>query len=209
MNIRNKFPLGVWCVGLKDGRHKLIAESKWNSQKGLVPVTVAVVTEEAIFLVGIHNTVIAQWGQPSDSAELITDIESLDSKASTDAVIAANRRLIYRDPDGDEEYNFVGSPAADFCRKYGTINIGPGKWDLPTVKQLKIMHQYRKEINKCLMAMEFPTLIMGWYWSSIAVKDNDRCAWYVGLGEGSTRYYSRYIIGLYVRAVSDIGNLNL
>ena len=205
----NERPIGVWCVDSPDYRkHELIPFDKWDTEKHLNPECVAVVTEDAAFLISLYNTVVAQWGQPSDSAKLITDIESLDSKAATDAVIAANRGLIYSDPDGDEEYNFVGSPAADFCRKYGTANIRPGKWDLPTVKQLKIMHQHRKEINKCLLAMGAPTLVMGYYWSSIAVKDDEWCAWIVILNYGNTNNYYR-INGSYVRAVSAFQNLCL
>ena len=202
-------PIGVWCVNSPDyAKHELIPFDKWDTEKHLNPECVAVVTEDVAFLIGLHNTVVAQWGQSSDSSKLITDTESFDSKAATDVTIAANRGLIYSDPDGDEEYNFVGSPAADFCRKYGTVNIRPGKWDLPTVKQLKIMHQYRKEINRCLMAMGAPTLIMGCYWSSIAVKDNDRCAWLVGLINGYTGNGNRGP-NYYVRAVSAFQNLCL
>ena len=205
----NERPIGVWCVNSPDyGKHELIPFDKWDTEKHLNPECVAVVTEDAAFLIGLHNTVVAQWGQSSDSSKLITDTESLDSKAATDAAIATNRGLIYIDPDGDEEYNFVGSPAADFCRKYGTANIRPGKWDLPTVKQLKIMHQYRKEINKCLLAMGAPTLVMGYYWSSIAVKDNEWCAWYVLLSFGITLNSGRNG-HYYVRAVSAFQNLCL
>ena len=205
--------LGVWCVndaGVCSGniRHELIPFDGWDTEKHTRPECVAVITEDTAFLIGLHNTVVAQWGQKSNSTKLITDIESLDSKAATDAIIEASRGLIYHDPDGDDECDFVGSPAADFCRKYETAGIGPGKWDLPTVQQLKIMHKYRKEINRCLMAMGFPTLVMGWYWSSIAVEGNDRCAWGVGLGNGGTGSSNRS--GRHcVRAVSAFQNLCL
>lgn len=205
--------LGVWCVndaGVCSGniRHELIPFDRWNTERHTHPECVAVITEDTAFLIGLHNTVVAQWGQKSNSTKLITDIESLDSKAATDAIIEANRGLIYHDPDGDDEYDFVGSPAADFCRRYETAGIGPGKWDLPTVKQLKIIHKYRKEINRCLLAMGFPTLVMGWYWSSIAVEDNEWCAWHVGLGDGYTGSNVRSI-NYYVRAVSAFQNLCL
>ena len=213
-NLKSQRPLGAWCVNnsavlIGDGfKPELVSYDQWNTEKHIHPVCVAVVTEDAAFLVGLHNTVVAQLGQKSDSSKLITDVESLDSKAATDAILKANRGLIYHDPDGDNEFDFVGSPAADFCRKYGTANIRPGKWDLPTVKQLKIMHQHRKEINKCLLAMGAPTLVMGYYWSSIAVKGTEWCAWIVNLSNGNTNCSSRDI-NHYVRAVSAFQNLCL
>lgn len=212
-DVFTKLLMGVWCVNdagnlISGPRHELVPSNGWDTEKHTRPVCVAVITEDTAFLIGLHNTVVAQWGQKSDSAKLVTDVESLDSTAATDAIIEANRGLIYHDPDGDDEYDFVGSPAADFCRKYETAGIGPGKWDLPTVQQLKIMHKYRKEINRCLMAMGFPTLVMGWYWSSIAVEGNDRCACYVYLYNGNTNYYCR--LNYYcVRAVSAFQNLCL
>ena len=205
-------PIGVWCVNRTgegpDNRHELISFDRWNPAEHSHPECIAVVTKEASFIVGLHNTIIAQWGVPTESGKFITDANSLDSKAATDAIIDASRGQIWHDYDGDDEYDFVGSPAAEFCRRYETSGIGSGKWDLPTLAQLKFVSRYRKEINRCRRAMGFPALIMGFYWSSIACAGSLHDAWYVTMYDGYVSHYSKYYT-IYVLAVSAFQNLNL
>lgn len=205
-------PIGVWCVNRTgedpDNRHELISFDRWNPAEHSHPECIAVVTKEASFIVGLHNTIVAQWGVPTESGKFVTDVNSLDSKAATDAIIDASRGQIWHDYDGDDEYDFVGSPAAEFCRRYETSGIGSGKWDLPTLAQLKFVSRYRKEINRCRRAMGFPAMIMGFYWSSIACGYSLSDAWGVGMDlgyvYGNDKYRTHYVL-----AVSAFQNLNL
>ena len=198
-------PLGVWCmIGTRDD-YKLVKSeelgrtpSYYQSQA----IGVAVVTEDTAFIVAPHNTIVAQWSKrEAGKNRCIRDTESVDSLEATDRILTGYIGTKYTDPDGDTQYDFIGAPAAEFCRSYS--RKGFNTWDLPTVKQLLIMAEHIKEINACFRAMGCPTLPMGWYWSSI--EKDEFCAWIVGMGSGGTSNSSKSGSG-YVRAVSAFQN---
>ena len=130
---------------------------------------------------------------------LITDIESFDSKAATDAMIEAYAGTFYRDKDADNPWDVEGAPAAELVRRYEYGSRGAGEWDLPTVAQLKVMYEHRKEINKCMLAIGGHRLRGAWHWSSIG-KD-ESFAWCVGMDNGYTHFNDKYYTSP-VRAVS-------
>ncbi len=197
-----KRPLGVWCLNGKTG--KLVARRDWNNLT-MVADGVVVVTEDMAFVVAPHNTVVAQWspktGGDSKAQPLITDINSTDAQTATNRIEARYDGTRHNDPDGDSEFDFTGSPAADFCREYSHGSRPRGSWDLPTVKQLQAIAKNIKEVNACFIAMGCPTMAMGWYWSSIACENNEFCAWFVRMRGGYTYYDLKYYNG-YVLAVS-------
>ena len=194
-------PLGVWCmIGTRDD-YKLVKSEelgKTPSYYQSQAIGVAVVTEDAAFIVAPHNTIVAQWSKrEAGRNRCIRDTESLDSLEATDRILTGYIGTKYTDPDGDTQYDFLGAPAAEFCRSYN--RKGFNTWDLPTVKQLQIMAKNIKEINACFRAMGCPTLPMGWYWSSI--EKDEFCAWYVFMSDGFTDSDDKYYY-YYVRAVS-------
>lgn len=190
--------IGVWCLSTEND---MIAANQWHKE-AKSPQGVLIVTGETAFIVAPHNTVVAQFSPNNKGngyVDLITDKDSLDSSKATGRILRAYDGSVYTDKDGDTEYDFVGAPAAEFCRRYHFGNRGVGAWDLPTVKQLQIIAQNIKEVNACFRAMGFPPMVMGCYWSSI-VKD-EWCAWYVSMGGGDAGYGTRLSLGC-VRAVS-------
>ncbi len=197
-----KRPLGVWCLNGKTG--KLVARRDWNNLT-MVADGVVVVTEDMAFVVAPHNTVVAQWspktGGDSKAQPLITDINSTDAQTATNRIEARYDGTRHNDPDGEREYDFTGSPAADFCREYSHGSRPRGSWDLPTVKQLQAIAKNIKEVNACFIAMGCPTMVMGCYWSSIAHANNEFCAWGVSMYGGGAYSSSKDYYG-YVRAVS-------
>ena len=198
----NQRPIGVWCC--EGTGRKLVAREDWNSS--LFPLGVVVVTEDMAFIVAPHNTVVAQWGVPKVELRklLVNDprcTEDKDGSLHTLNIMQSHCGKRYTDPDGDSEYDFIGAPAAEFCRSYSRKDFNT--WDLPTVKQLQIMAKHIKEINACFRAMGCPTLPMGWYWSSI--EKDEFCAWYVNVLNGNTNNYYKYR-NRYVRAVSAFQN---
>lgn len=200
-----KRPIGVWCIFRLVGSSRLcgIHHSDWRHSDYLIKLGVAVVTEDAAFIIAPHNTVVASWS-PIDAGrcyvELITDKESLDAKLSTDRIIEKYSDAFYVDPGGETQYNFIGAPAADFCRKYSHDNIGTGKWHLPTIAQLKIIADNIAEVNTCFLAMRLPPMETGWHWSSIACKDDNKYAWNMCINDGHTSRCHNANKGL-VRAV--------
>ena len=193
--------IGVWCLSTEND---MIAPNQWHKE-AKSPQGVLIVTGETAFIVAPHNTVVAQFSPNNKGngyVDLITDKDSLDSGKATDRILRAYDGSVYTDKDGDTEYDFVGAPAAEFCRRYHFGNRGVGAWDLPTVKQLQIIAQNIKEVNACFRAMGFPPMVMGYYWSSIATAQcTEWCAWYVYMNDGSTYSYPRSGY-YYVRAVS-------
>lgn len=163
-----------------------------------------IVTGKTAFIIAPHNTIVAQWSSPEDgrkSVELITDRESLNAVQATDRIIWKYDGVLHVDSDGDTQYNFIGSPAADFCRHYSHGGIGEGEWNLPTVAQLKIIAENIAEVNACFLTMGLPPMVMGWYWSSIACENDNRCAWDVSMYNGSSASHRKNTTP-YVRAVS-------
>ena len=194
-------PLGVWCMFGSRNDYKLIKREELEKTPSFYQsqaVGVAVVTEDAAFIVAPHNTIVAQWSKREAGRNgCIRDTDSLDSLTATDRILTGYIGTKHTDPDGDTQYDFVGAPAAEFCRSYSRKDFNT--WDLPTVKQLQAMAKNIKEINACFMAMGCPTLPMGWYWSSI--EKDEFCAWFVGMLDGDTSHsYKRN--DDYVRAVS-------
>ena len=194
-------PLGVWCmIGTRNDYKLVKSEELGKTPSYYQPqaIGVAVVTEDAAFIVAPHNTIVAQWSKREAGRNgCIRDTDSLDSLTATDRILTGYIGTKYTDPDGDSEYDFIGAPAAEFCRSYSRRDFNT--WDLPTVKQLQIMAKHIKEINACFRAMGCPTLPMGWYWSSI--EKDEFCAWGVDMYDGNT---NRDVKGdnSYVRAVS-------
>lgn len=186
-------PVGIWCLSVDGNRFKA---EEWTCEES--PYAVLVVTEETAFVVGLHASVALQWGSPEIKEGLITDKESLDSKAATDAIIRTHENSHYKDKDG-RIWDVKGAPAAEWCRKYSAGD--DREWDLPTIAQLLIMHKNRDEINDCIEAMGGYKLTPGWYWSSIAKEDNPQNAWFVFMGHGGVGCNAKHWGGG-VRAVS-------
>ncbi len=199
-----KRPIGVWCLIRQLTTLKLVRRQDWEDCYQGIEIGVAVITDKTQFVIAPHNTVAAQWSPIDagrDSVELITDTESLDAARATDRIVEKYSGALHVDSDSETQYNFIGAPAADFCRQYSHGGIGANKWHLPTVAQLKIIADNIEEVNACFLTMGLPPMVMGWYWSSIACKDDNRCAWLVYMGNGSTDYDYKYGSS-YVRAVS-------
>lgn len=197
--METKLQKGAYCFSQAGVLSKA---NEWN--KNELPQGVVVVPEdggEHAFIVAPHNTIVAQFSPCKEVAGLITDRESWDALEATKRIAAAYAGMHHDDPDGETEYDFDGSPAADFCLAYSHGRIGAGEWALPTEKQLKAFAEYKREINACFRAMGCPTLPMGYYLSSIAKEGDSRCAWLVLVGNGSTGNANRYG-DFYVRAVS-------
>lgn len=199
-----KRPIGVWCLIERFNKLELVRRQDWEDWYRGIAVGVVIVTDTTAFVIAPHNTIVAQWSPIDagrDSVELITDIESLDAAQATDRIVEKYSGALHVDSDGDTQYNFIGSPAADFCRKYSHGSIGAGKWHLPTVAQLKIIADNIVEVNACFLTMGLPPMVIGWYWSSIAREDDNRFAWSVGMYNGDTSIDRKDGIN-YVRAVS-------
>lgn len=199
-----KRPIGVWCLIRQLTTFKLVRRQDWEDCYQGIEIGVAVITDKTQFVIAPHNTVAAQWSPIDagrDSVELITDTESLDAARATDRIVEKYSGALHVDSDGETQYNFIGAPAADFCRRYSHGGIAAGKWHLPTVAQLKIIADNIEEVNACFLTMGLPPMVMGWYWSSIARKDDNRCAWLVGMNDGYTNNGSKGNLS-YVRAVS-------
>lgn len=200
-----KRPIGVWCLINKEpNRLELVRREDWANWFRSFAVGVVIVTDKTAFIIAPHNTIVAQWSSPEDgreSVELITDKESLNAAQATDRIIRKYDGVLYVDSDGDTQYNFIGSPAADFCRHYSHGGIGEGEWNLPTVAQLKIIAENIAEVNACFLTMGLPPMVMGFYWSCIACENDNRCAWYVLMDSGLTLTSGKNNTN-YVRAVS-------
>ena len=189
-----KRPIGVWCVFIIADSTELHAIHHTNCRDDyhLIELGVAVVTEDAAFIIAPHNTVAVPWSPINAGrcyVELITDKESLDAAQATDRIVEKYSGALHAD-SGGSQYNFLGAPAADFCRKYSHDNIGTGEWHLPTVAQLKIIADTIAEVNACFLTMGLPPMSIGWYWSSISWEDDFRFAWVVYVCNGDA-YYSR------------------
>ena len=201
----NQRPIGVWCmIGTRNDYKLVKSEELGKTPSYYQPqaIGVAVVTEDAAFIVAPHNTIVAQWSKREAGRNgCIRDTDSLDSLTATDRILTGYIGTKYTDPDGDSEYDFIGAPAAEFCRSYSRRDFNT--WDLPTVKQLQIMAKHIKEINACFRAMGCPTLPMGWYWSSI--EKDEFCAWLVPMNDGYTDDTNKNDPN-YVRAVSAFQN---
>lgn len=200
-----KRPIGVWCVFRIADSTELHAIHHTNCRDDyhLIELGVAVVTEDAAFIIAPHNTVAVPWSPINAGrcyVELITDKESLDAAQATDCIVGKYSGVLHVDSNGKTQYNFIGAPAADFCRKYSRDNIVAGKWHLPTVAQLKIIADNIAEVNACFRAMRLPSMSIGWYWSSIAYNNDNRFAWVVYIGNGDV-YYGRKDHCSYLRAV--------
>ena len=185
---------GVWCVFRLVGTQRFCAipRTYWRHSDYWIELGVAVVTEKSAFIIAPHNTIDAHWSPidtGNDSVELITDKESLDAAQATDRIVEKYSGALHAD-SGGSQYNFLGAPAADFCRKYSHDNIGTGEWHLPTVAQLKIIADNIAEVNACFLTMGLPPMSIGWYWSSISWEDDFRFAWVVYVCNGDA-YYSR------------------
>lgn len=198
-----KCPIGVWCLIEDCNKLALVRRQDWDHNHS-VGIGVVIITNTSAFVIAPHNTVVAQWSPIDaghDSVELITDKESLDATQATDRIMEKYSGALHVDSDGDTQYNFIGSPAADFCRHYSHGGIGKGKWNLPTVAQLKIIAENIAEVNTCFLTMGLPPMVMGFYWSSIACENDKWCAWAVYMSGGGA--YGNIKSNLnYVRAVS-------
>lgn len=189
-------PQGVWCL-TKD--HRAIKPSSG------VPVRpcpddmlgVGVVTEDLAFIVHPEPSVVLQWGNPDTSidAPALFDTDSMDFETTTRAIVAAHEGIKTKWRD-DDRFEYVGAPAAQWCR-----DLPGGNWHLPTLRILKAMSEHIGQINECLRAFGCHIVAPDYHWSSIVKKNDPRCAFVVLMHYGSVDYYSKdcYIC---VRAVS-------
>lgn len=189
---------GVWCARIDSYTQKVVLISKSNCDRydKMSFAGVAIITPIHAFIIAPHNTVLAEWGPDSaewdsdksdkSTIQLITDESSFDSYAATNCISDHYKNRSTRYSGRDEPFNFTGSPAADFCRRYWGFGA---KWTLPTVAQLKIIAEHIKEVQACFAAMKAPTMLPAYYWSSIACHRDFERACAVAIPGGEMRYF--------------------
>lgn len=200
---------GVWCARIDSYTQKvtLISKSDCDKYNERSFAGVAIITPIHAFIIAPHSTILAEWGpdlaewdsdkDDKSTIQLITDESSFDSYTATKCISDHYKGRSTRYSGRDEPFNFTGSPAADFCRRYWGFGA---EWTLPTVAQLKIIAEHIKEVQACFVAMKAPALIIASYWSSIACYRDFERACAVAIPGGTMRY-SYKIEAKCVRAV--------
>ncbi|GAE83376.1 hypothetical protein [Bacteroides reticulotermitis] len=77
-----------------------------------------------------------------------------------------------KDNDGlsnTEKLLDLGSPAAKYCKELGE------EWYLPTFAEMCLIHEYKKELDECLLLVG-NSLYDGWHWTSTRYGDTSHFA---------------------------------
>lgn len=73
-------------------------------------------------------------------------------------------------------YNYVGSPAAEYCRAYRRGCKEAGQWYLPSLGELNLMVENKDKINEALLAIEGESLSSN-SWTRSSTQYNNSVMW--------------------------------
>ena len=205
--------LHIACVKLSDGSISHFSGEEWsalsaNAKAQYSKIGVCVRARKREFIVAAADCVNANGGATFQFGAYGVDLKGVKNYgAGNVGLYEVNTGLedtlavIEQQAGKTDSQNIKGAPAAEAAWNYKANANDPLQWYLPSVTELRLIAEYKTEINSFLTKyFNGGTISTEWYWSSTEVNTTQN--WIVNMSNGYSNY-NYYRRGSYrVRAVA-------
>ena len=205
--------LRIACVKIADGSMNYFTGEEWaalsaNAKSQYSKLGVCIRARKRELIVAAADCVNATGGSTLQYGAYSIDLKGV-------ANYAAGNVGLYEITTGKEDtlavieqtrgktdsQGITGAPAAEAAWNYKANSNDPLQWYLPSVAELRLICEFKTEINAFLTKYFGGGTIAGdWYWSSTEV--NSTQCWYVHMNHGNSYYYNGRYISYRVRPVA-------
>ena len=204
--------LRIACVRLSDGSICHFSGEEWsalsaNAKAQYSKIGVSVRARKREFIVAAADCVNANGGLTFQFGAYGVDLKGVKNYAAgnvglyeVNTGLEDTLAVIEQQAGKTDSQNIKGAPAAEAAWNYKANANDPLQWYLPSITELRLIAEYKTEINSFLSKyFNGGTITTEWYWSSTEV--NTTQSWSVNMNSGSSSSYYRYS-SLRVRAVA-------
>ena len=205
--------LRIACVKLADGSISNFTGEEWsamsaNARAQYSKIGVSVRARKREFIVAAADCVNANGGLTFQFGAYGVDLKNVKNYgAGNVGLYEVNTGLedtlavIEQQAGKTDSQNIKGAPAAEAAWNYKANANDPLQWYLPSITELRLIAEYKTEINSFLTKyFNGGTISTEWYWSSTEV--NSTQSWYVLMNYGHSGSYNFRINSIRVRAVA-------
>ena len=205
--------LRIACVKLSDSSISHFTGEEWsalsaNAKAQYSKIGVSVRARKREFIVAATDCVNASGGQTFQFGAYGVDLKGVKNYgAGNVGLYEVNTGLedtlavIEQQSGKTDSQNIKGAPAAEAAWNYKANANDPLQWYLPSITELRLIAEYKTEINSFLTKyFNGGTITTEWYWSSTEV--NTTQSWNVSMNNGTSNYTSGRHNSVRVRAVS-------
>ena len=206
--------LRVACVKLADGSISHFTGEEWsalsaNAKSQYSKIGVCIRARKREFIVAAADCVDVNGGMTFQFGAYGVDLKGVKNYAAgnvglyeVNTGLEDTLAVIEQQAGKTDSQNIKGAPAAEAAWNYKANANDPLQWYLPSITELRLIAEYKTEINSFLTKyFNGGTISTEWYWSSTEV--NTTQSWYVGMGNGGSNYYNYRNYSGRVRAVAS------
>jgi hypothetical protein len=191
--------LRITCVKISDGSiHNFIGED-WNamtanakSQYSKIGVNIRARKRE--FIIATADCINPSGGNTFQFGGYGTDFKNVKNYAAGNTGLfdintgyEDTKAIIEQTAGKTDSQNIAGAPAAEAAWNYKANRYDPMQWYLPSVTELRLLCEYKTEINAFLTKyFSGGTFVSDWYWSSTEYDSSSSCYVSMNYGHSST-----------------------
>lgn len=205
--------LRIACVKLSDSSISHFTGEEWsalsaNAKSQYSKLGVSIRARKREFIVAATDCVNANGGLTFQFGAYGVDLKNVKNYAAgnvglneVNTGLEDTLAVIEQQAGKTDSQNIKGAPAAEAAWNYKANANDPLQWYLPSVTELRLIAEYKTEINSFLTKyFNGGTISTEWYWSSTEV--NTTQSWSVYMYYGSSNIINRNNSGR-VRAVAS------
>lgn len=204
--------LRIACVKLSDSSISHFTGEEWsalsaNAKSLYSKLGVSIRARRREFIVAAADCVNANGGLTFRFGAYGVDLKNVKNYAAgnvglyeVNTGLEDTLAVIEQQAGKTDSQNIEGAPAAEAAWNYKANSNDPLQWYLPGITELRLIAEYKTEINSFLTKyFNSGTITAEWYWSSTEV--NTTQSWYVYMTNGNSSIGNRNSSGR-VRAVA-------
>lgn len=204
--------LRIACVKLSDSSIHYFAGEEWtilsaNAKSQYNKLGVCIRARKREFIIAEKDCVNSTGGNTFKFGAYGTDLKGVKNYAAGNVGLwevttgyEDTLAVIEQTAGKTDSQGITGAPAAEAAWNYKANANDPLQWYLPGITELRLMAEYKTEINAFVSKYFTGNALNEWYWSSTEV--NTTQSWYVGMSGGYSYHTNLRSNGYRVRAVA-------
>ncbi len=198
--------LRIACIKIADGKYSCFTGDEWsamsaNAKSQYRRIGVCIRARKMEFVIAASDCVNASGGYTFKFGGYGTDFKNVKNYAAGNTGLfevttgyADTQAIIEQTAGKTDTQNTTGAPAAEAAWNYKANEYDTMQWYLPSVTELRLICEYKTEINAFLTKYFAGGTIAGdWYWSS--TEYDSVSSWTVSMYGGHSYNHHRYNTG--------------
>ena len=203
--------LRIACVTIADGSMNYFTGDEWaalsaNAKSQYSKLGVCIRARKREFIIAAEDCTNTSGGLTFKFGGYGTDFKNVKNYAAGNVGLydittgkEDTQAVIEQTAGNTDSQSITGAPAAEAAWNYKANSNDPLQWYLPSIAELRLICEFKTEINAFLTKyFAGGTIADAWYWSS--TEHDSSSSWFVILNLGHSYLYGRHTAGR-VRAV--------